>query len=151
MSQTVYLVLTTVTVQWFTVEEQLKIITIWQTMFALASFVSALLGYGFYQLNGAAGLRTAGLYNWQWMLLTIALISTIATGRSRMKAITDTQLSSSYSFLTPLSMPNGLPRRTRSSLSSEFEPMTRESNRRCGNPTKHGKSSGTLSRGFSSS
>lgn len=81
--------LVSITVQWFTVEEQLKIVTIWQTMFALANFVSSIFGYAFYQLNGAAGIRTAGLFNWQWMLLTISLISAIATGESSRRVCPD--------------------------------------------------------------
>ncbi len=69
-----------VTVQWFLAEEQALITTIWQFMFVLANFIGSLLAYGFYQLNGAEGVKTHGLYTWQWMTLVIALISTICSG-----------------------------------------------------------------------
>lgn len=92
--------------QWFTVEEQLKIVTIWQTMFALANLVSSLFGYGFYQLHGAQGLKTAGLFNWQWMLLTIGLISAIATGRSERVSGTETVPLTATSVIVLLFLPD---------------------------------------------
>jgi len=69
-----------VTVQWFLAEEQAMIVTIWQLMFVLANFIASLLAYGFYQIHGSLGIKTKGLYTWQWMTLCISLISTIASG-----------------------------------------------------------------------
>ncbi len=48
-------------------------------MFGLSNLVSSLLAWGFYQINGAAGIRTNGLYTWQWMTLCIACLSFIAS------------------------------------------------------------------------
>jgi hypothetical protein len=68
-------------VQWFTTQEQVLITTVWQAMFTFANFIAALLAYGFYQINGPSGLRTRGLYTWQWMTLCISIISGLASGR----------------------------------------------------------------------
>jgi MFS family permease len=66
--------LKTVTVQWFTVEEQTMITTIWTAMFAIAGVTANLLGYGFYHILGRNPL-----YGWQWMTLAIAMISVVAS------------------------------------------------------------------------
>jgi hypothetical protein len=70
----------TVTVQWFTAAEQTMIVTIWQAMFAAASFISNLIAYGFYSIHGAKNLKTKGLYAWQWMTIVIAIISLVCSG-----------------------------------------------------------------------
>ena len=66
--------------QWFVVEEQVAIVTIWQLMFVLAGFVSNLLAFGFYHLHGSENLKDHGLYSWQWLNLCLAIISSIASG-----------------------------------------------------------------------
>jgi len=71
--------LVAITVQWFLAEEQAMITTVWQLMFVLANFVASLLAFGFYQIHGAQGIKTKGLYTWQWMTLCISLISSIAS------------------------------------------------------------------------
>lgn len=68
-----------ITVQWFIVEEQVAIVTIWQLMFVLAGFISNLLSYGFWHLHGAEGIRDHGLFSWQWLILCLSIISTIAS------------------------------------------------------------------------
>jgi hypothetical protein len=83
-----------VTVQWFTTAEQTMIVTIWQAMFAAASFLSNLIAYGFYQLHGTNAKvdpKTRGLYTWQWMTIVIAAISSVAASES-MFDITSTPL-----------------------------------------------------------
>lgn len=71
----------TITVQWFRAEEQPLITTFWQLMFVAANFISSLLAYGFYSIHGATGLKTRGLYTWQWMTLCIACLSTLGSGQ----------------------------------------------------------------------
>ena len=65
-----------VTVQWFTVKEQTLTATVWQAMFGLATAIGNLLAYGFYHIKGVDPLR-----GWQWMTLTISLISWCASGK----------------------------------------------------------------------
>jgi hypothetical protein len=69
-----------VTVQWFTTEEQHMITTIWTMMFAIAGVVANLLGYAFYHIKGHDPLR-----GWQWMTITIAGISVLASGKSQFR------------------------------------------------------------------
>ncbi|ORX38061.1 major facilitator superfamily domain-containing protein [Kockovaella imperatae] len=68
-----------ITVQWFLIEEQVKIVTIWQLQFVLAGIITNLLSYGFYHLHGAELTRDHGLYAWQWLVLCLSFISTIAS------------------------------------------------------------------------
>lgn len=75
-----------VTVQWFLKSEQVLLITIWQSMFALSNLIAAVLAYAFYQINGATGNRAAGLYPWQWMSLCIAVLSLVASRTSQTAA-----------------------------------------------------------------
>ncbi|KAI9631747.1 major facilitator superfamily domain-containing protein [Dioszegia hungarica] len=63
-----------ITVQWFTVDEQTYITTIWTAMFAVAGVTANLLGYGFYHVLGANPLR-----GWQIMTVVIAIISLAAS------------------------------------------------------------------------
>ena len=62
-----------VTVQWFTAEEQTLVTTIWQAMFGVAGIVSNLMAYGFYHVKGRHPL-----WSWQWLNVSVAIISFIA-------------------------------------------------------------------------
>ena len=72
-----------VTVQWYLKEEQPWINSIWFSMFGVANLISSLLAYGFYYIK-----RSAGLAGWQWMTLTMSLISFVASGKSLVSGLT---------------------------------------------------------------
>lgn len=45
----------------------------------MANLIASLLAFAFYQINGATGTRSHGLYPWQWMTVCIGLISFCAS------------------------------------------------------------------------
>jgi len=64
-----------VTVQWYLVSEQAYVQAIWQSMLGFGGITTSLLGFAFYHING----KKAGLVNWQWMTVTLAILSSFAT------------------------------------------------------------------------
>lgn len=66
--------LTTITVQWFTAEEQNLTATTWQGMLGASSAIGNLLAFGFYHVAGKNPL-----YGWQWLTVCISIISYIAS------------------------------------------------------------------------
>ncbi|KIR28475.1 hypothetical protein I307_05905 [Cryptococcus deuterogattii 99/473] len=60
------------TVQWYRVEEQPFVTSIWQSMLGISVAVSNLLAYGFYHIKDGV------LHSWQWLHITIALVSLIS-------------------------------------------------------------------------
>jgi MFS family permease len=71
--------LLTITVQWYQKTEQPVVQAIWQSMLGAASTFIALMAYGFYHVKHDGG---AGLRGWQWLFLTVALISFVSSGES---------------------------------------------------------------------
>ncbi|WVQ83739.1 hypothetical protein IAT38_005883 [Cryptococcus sp. DSM 104549] len=59
-------------VQWYRVEEQPFVTSIWQSMLGLSVAISNLLAYGFYHVHGSH------LHSWQWLHITIALVSLVS-------------------------------------------------------------------------
>ncbi|KAK1926885.1 major facilitator superfamily domain-containing protein [Papiliotrema laurentii] len=72
-------VLLSITVQWYLRQEQAFVSALWQSMLGVNSGISALFGYGFYHIprgkGGAGPYDGRKLQGWQWMTLTVALIS----------------------------------------------------------------------------
>ncbi|XAO24864.1 hypothetical protein I312_103673 [Cryptococcus bacillisporus CA1280] len=64
--------LVALTVQWYRVEEQPFVTSVWQSMLGISTAISNLLAYGFYHIKDGA------LHSWQWLHITIALVSLIS-------------------------------------------------------------------------
>jgi MFS family permease len=69
--------LLTITVQWYLVADQAMVQAIWQSMLGAAITLIALMAYGFFHVEYSG----SGLRGWQWLFLTVALISFISSGR----------------------------------------------------------------------
>ncbi|OWT36143.1 hypothetical protein C362_06177 [Cryptococcus neoformans Bt1] len=59
-------------VQWYRVEEQPFVTSVWQSMLGTSVAISNLLAYGFYHIKDEV------LHSWQWLHITIALISLVS-------------------------------------------------------------------------
>jgi MFS family permease len=70
-------VLLTITVQWYLLAEQPAVQAIWQSMLGAAITLISLMAYGFYHVDYEGG---AGLRGWQWLFLTVAILSFISSG-----------------------------------------------------------------------
>jgi MFS family permease len=69
-------VLLTITVQWYLLSEQPAVQAIWQSMLGAAITLISLMAYGFYHVQHDGG---AGLRGWQWLFLTVAILSFISS------------------------------------------------------------------------
>ncbi|OCF36980.1 hypothetical protein I316_01578 [Kwoniella heveanensis BCC8398] len=68
--------LVTIMVQWYLSSEQALISAVWHSFTSLSTCLQSVMGYGFYHVrHNAAG----GLKSWQYLLLTAACISAVAT------------------------------------------------------------------------
>ncbi|ODN77029.1 hypothetical protein L202_05573 [Cryptococcus amylolentus CBS 6039] len=60
-------------VQWYRIEEQPFVTSIWQAMLGTATGISALFAYGFYHIQNGK------IHSWQWLHITVALISFVCS------------------------------------------------------------------------
>lgn len=72
-------VLLTITVQWYLLSEQPAVQAIWQSMLGGAITLISLMAYGFFHVRYDGG---GGLRGWQWLFLTVAMMSFISSGRA---------------------------------------------------------------------
>ncbi|WWD20485.1 hypothetical protein CI109_104961 [Kwoniella shandongensis] len=69
--------LVTVMVQWYLSSEQALISAVWHSFTSLSTCIQSVMGFGFYYVQEHN--NTGGLRSWQYLLLTAACISAIAT------------------------------------------------------------------------
>ncbi|WWC69813.1 uncharacterized protein I206_103756 [Kwoniella pini CBS 10737] len=68
--------LVTIMVQWYLSSEQAVISAIWHSFTSLSTCLQSIMGYGFYYVRDSNG---GSLKSWQYLLLTAACISAVAT------------------------------------------------------------------------
>lgn len=70
--------LLTITVQWYKKSEQPLVQAIWQSMLGAAVTLISLMAYGYYHVPHDG----PGLKGWQWLFLTVAIISFASSSKS---------------------------------------------------------------------
>ncbi|ORY35084.1 putative MFS transporter [Naematelia encephala] len=61
--------LVAIMVQWYSIDEQPLVTSVWQCMLGLSNIIASLLAYGFYHIHGGS------LKSWQWLHIAVAIIS----------------------------------------------------------------------------